>query len=107
MAAIDGDVEPNAQLRRSFVYRKLQDQGARFAPINGGAVAIDFGEDAEDEAALARRLAIADLSPLPRTGFKGAGTIEWLQSQDATIGHDSNKGYRQAGGETALRLAPS
>ena len=106
MAAMPNTVEPNAQLRRSFVYRKLLDMGAHFAPINGGSVAMDFGDDADDEATLARRLGIADLSPLPRTGFKGAGTIEWLQSQDVTIGPDSNRGYRQAGGETALRLAP-
>ena len=106
MAAIPVTVEPDAQLRRSFVYRKLLDLGARFEPINGGAVAMGFGEDVEDEARLALRLGIADLSPLPRTGFKGAGTIEWLQSQDVTIGPDSNRGYRQAGGETALRLAP-
>jgi sarcosine oxidase subunit gamma len=107
MAEIPALVEPDTQLRRSFVYRKLLESGARFAPVNGGAVAIDFGEDGEDEARLARRLAVTDLSPLPRTGFKGAGTIEWLQSQDVTIGADSNRGYRQAGGETALRLAPN
>jgi sarcosine oxidase subunit gamma len=100
-------VEPDIHLRRSFIYRKLLDLGAQFAPINGGAVAIDFGDDADDEAKLARRLGIADLSPLPRTGFKGVGTVDWLQSQDVTIGPDSNRGYRQAGGETALRLAPT
>jgi len=107
MAASFDTVEPSAQLRRSFVYRKLLDLGARFAPINGGAVAIAFGEDGEDESRLGQRLGIADLSPLPRTGFKGTGTIEWLQSQGVTIGPESNRGYRQAGGETALRLAPN
>lgn len=107
MAVEQHDIEPNAQLRRSLVYRKLRDLGARFAPINGGAVAIDFGEDVEDESRLARRLAIADLSPLPRTGFKGAGAVEWLQSQGVAVGPESNRGYRQARGETALRLAPT
>jgi sarcosine oxidase subunit gamma len=107
VAALPSVIEPNAQLRRSFVYRKLLEMGAHFAAINGGAVAMDFGDDVDDEARLARRLGIADLSPLPRTGFKGAGTIEWLHSQDVTIGPESNRGYRQAGGETALRLAPS
>src|SRR5882724_304570 len=107
MAATPGTVEPHAQPRRSFVYRKLLDMGAHFAPINGGSVAMSFGDDVEDEARLARRLGIADLSPLPRTGFKGTGSVDWLQSQDVTIGPESNRGYRQAGGETALRLAPS
>jgi sarcosine oxidase subunit gamma len=100
-------LEPDTQLRRSFIYRKLEEQGAHFEAINGGAVAMSYGDDPEDEALLARRLGIADLSPLPRTGFKGAGTIEWLQSQDVTIGAESNRGYRQAGGEVALRLSPS
>jgi sarcosine oxidase subunit gamma len=100
-------LEPDTQLRRSFIYRKLEEQGAHFEAINGGAVAVSYGDDPDDEALLARRLGIADLSPLPRTGFKGAGTIEWLQSQDVTIGADSNRGYRQAGGEVALRLSPS
>ena len=100
-------LEPDTQLRRSFIYRKLEEQGAHFEAINGGAVAMSYGDDPEDEALLARRLGIADLSPLPRTGFKGAGTIEWLQSQDVTIGPESNRGYRQAGGEVALRLSPS
>ena len=100
-------LEPDTQLRRSFIYRKLEEQGAHFEAINGGAVAMSYGDDLEDEAKLARRLGIADLSPLPRTGFKGAGTVEWLQSQDVTIGAESNRGYRQAGGEMALRLSPS
>ena len=99
-------IEPHAQLRRSFVYRKLRDLGARFETVNSGAVAIDFGK-ATAEMETAKLLGLADLSPLPRTGFKGAGTIEWLQSQDVTIGADSNRGYRQAGGEMALRLSPS
>ena len=68
MAATPGTVEPHAQPRRSFVYRKLLEMGAHFAPINGGSVAMSFGDDVEDEARLARRLGIADLSPLPRTG---------------------------------------
>ncbi len=100
-------LEPDTQLRRSFIYRKLEEQGAQFEAINGAAVAMSYGDDPEDEARLARRLGIADLSPLPRTGFKGAGTVEWLQSQDVTIGPDSNRAYRQAGGEMALRLSPS
>jgi sarcosine oxidase, subunit gamma len=100
-------LEPDTQLRRSLVYRKLEEQGAQFEAINGGAVAMSYGDDPEDEARLARRLGIADLSPLPRTGFKGTGTIEWLQSQDVVIGPDSNRGYSQAGGEVALRLSPS
>jgi sarcosine oxidase subunit gamma len=99
-------VEPHAQLRRSFVYRKLRDLGARFETVNSGAVALDFGRSAA-EAETAKLLGLADLSPLPRTGFKGTGAVEWLQAQGLEIGAESNRGYRQAGGEVALRLAPT
>ncbi|MGH6959324.1 MAG: hypothetical protein ACREE7_02455, partial [Dongiaceae bacterium] len=43
----------------------------------------------------------------PRTGFKGAGTVEWLTAQGLSIGPDSNRAYPQAGGELAARLAPT
>ena len=99
-------IEPHAQLRRSFVYRKLLDLGARFGPINGGAVALDFGDLAE-EVEIAHRMGLADLSPLQRTGFKGTGAVEWLEAQGLTIGPESNRAYRQAGGAMALRLAPT
>jgi len=99
-------VEPHAQLRRSFVYRKLRDLGARFETVNSGAVALDFAKGAA-EAETAKLLGLCDLSPLPRTGFKGAGAVEWLQAQGLEIRAESNRGYRQPGGELALRLAPT
>lgn len=105
MAAESG-VAPTAYLRRSFLYRTLQGLGARFGEVAGAAVALDFGGPAEAEVARGRRLGIADLSPLPRTGFKGMGTVEWLGAQGLAVGADSNKGYVQPGGEVALRLAP-
>lgn len=98
---------PAAHLRRSFVYRTLQGLGARFGEVNGAAVAVDFGIPAENELDRGRRMGLADLSPLPRTGFKGTGTVEWLGEQGLSIGPDSNKGYVQPGGEVALRLAPT
>jgi len=99
-------VEPHAQLRRSFVYRKLRDLGARFEVIKGGAMAMDLGAAAL-EADIARNLGLTDLSPLPRTGFKGTGAVEWLAAQGLAIGAESNRGYLQPGGEVALRLAPT
>src|SRR5262249_27935229 len=52
-------------------------------------------------------LGLADLSVLPRTGFKGVGTVEWLTAQGVSIGAESNRAYRQAGSELAARLAPT
>ncbi len=100
-------VSPTAYPRRSFVYRALQQAGARFAPVSDAAIAVDFGRPLETEIAQARVMGLADLSVLPRTGFKGVGTVEWLTSQGVAIGPDSNRAYPQRGGELAARLAPT
>ncbi len=105
--AADAALLPTALPRRSFIYRALQQAGARFAAVNDASIAVDFGRPAEAEAAQARSMGIADLSVLPRIGFKGAGTVEWLTSQGLSIGADSNRAYPQAGGELAARLAPT
>jgi sarcosine oxidase subunit gamma len=103
----DSSVSPTAFSRRSCIYRVLQHAGARFAAVNDAAIAVDFGKPIETEAAQARAMGIADLSVLPRTGFKGVGTVEWLTSQGLAIGPDSNRAYPQPGGELAARLAPT
>ncbi|HEY4161530.1 MAG TPA: hypothetical protein VGM59_00620 [Dongiaceae bacterium] len=92
--------------RRSPIYRETQKAGAWFETINGGAVAVHYGYS-ETELATARRMGLADFSVLPRTGFKGTGTVDWLTSQGLAIGNDSNMAYRQEGGELAARLAPT
>jgi sarcosine oxidase subunit gamma len=101
------NLDPATLKRRSFIYRKLAAAGAEFAEVNGGAVAMRYPARAESEAAIARRMGLADLSVLPHGGFKGRGTVEWLTAQGLTIGADSNKAYVQAGGELAARLAPT
>ena len=77
-------VEATAYLRRSFVRRKLEAAGARFAEVAGAAVAASFA-NATDELATARVMGLADLSPLPRCGFKGAGTADWLAAQGYAV----------------------
>jgi sarcosine oxidase subunit gamma len=94
------------QLRRSPIYRETQAAGAFCEVINGGAVPMHYGS-ADSELDRAQRMAIADLSVLPRTGFKGAGTVEWLQGQGLTISNDSNMAYRQESNVLAARLAPT
>lgn len=92
--------------RRSFVYRQLIKAGPSFEPLSDSAVALDFGHpDAEAEAA--RRLGLADLSPLPRAGFKGAGTVEWLEGKKLAVPAESNRALRQKNGALAARLAPA
>ena len=98
-------IAPGDVPRRSFVARRLAAAGARFGDLEGAAVALDFG-DAAAEAETARRLGLADLSPLPRAGFKGAGTADWLAKQGLEVPAESNRAARQPGGELAARLAP-
>ena len=87
--------------RRSPVYRRLIAHGARFGEAWGAAVALDFG-DAEAEARHGRGIGLADLSPLPRVGFKGAGAIEWLVNQGVVLEAAPNRAWRQPGGELAV-----
>ena len=97
---------PTDALSRSFVYRKLVAHNATFEALGDSAVATDFGDPAGEQEA-ARRLGLADLSPLPRLGLKGAGTADWLAGQGIDVPGDSNQAVRQASGVLAARLAPS
>lgn len=98
------ETRPASHLRRSFVYRVLEHAGARFADIDGAAVAAAFGS-VVDECAAARNMAIADLSPLPRAGFKGHGALAWARSQGVAIADSNNAASPQQGGALAARLA--
>ena len=96
-------MDPASQTRRSFVYRQLAAAGAAFDAIADGALAVHFG-DAVSEAETARRMGLADLSVLPRGGFKGPGASEWLAGQGLTL-PAVNEAAAQEGG-LAARLAP-
>ena len=95
-------VRPEAFARRGFIYRRLESAGARFAEIAGAAVAARFG-DASSEIETSRRLGLADLSPLPRLGFKGAGAMNWLADHGVVIdGSRPNWSWRQSDGSLAI-----
>lgn len=97
---------PAEHPRRSFLYRTLGAAGARWHVVDDAAVAADYG-DPDGERETARRMGLADLSPLPRTGFKGAGTPEWLSAQGISVPDESNRATRQDSGILACRLAPA
>ncbi|RMD61266.1 MAG: sarcosine oxidase [Alphaproteobacteria bacterium] len=99
-------IQPTACLRRSPVYRTLVAAGARFVSCGDAAVAWDFGE-AESETIAARQLALADLSGLPRIGFKGAGAIDWLADQGIAVPEENNRAARLEGAAAVARLAPA
>lgn len=97
---------PDSLSRRSFVYRELAALGAEFAEVNGAACAMTCGASVADEAARARELAICDLSPLPRGGFKGRDTVAWLTARGVTVSDGNNLVLVQEDGARAARLAP-
>ncbi len=97
---------PDSLRRRSFVHRELSALGANFAEVAGAAAALDLG-DADGEAEAAKVLALADLSALPRAGYKGALTVPWLGARGVHVGEADNLAYRQEDGSLAARLAPT
>ncbi len=97
----------SATARRSFIYRVLAGEGARFEDVGKGAVATRFGDDLEAEVAAARSMGLADLSPLPRSGFKGRGALAWLAAEGVSGIDADNWASVQADGSVAARLAPT
>ena len=97
---------PAEEPRRSPLYRTLEAHGARFEALGGFAVAQDMGREAAAEAAQAESLGLADLTPLPRIGFKGWNIAPWLAGNGAEMGEASNRAYAQADGTRIARLAP-
>lgn len=87
-------------LRRSPLHARIEGQGARFLSTADALVAEGFGT--ADPA----RLAIADLSALPRLGFKGRGTIPAMQARGITVEAHPNRAFRQPDGGLCLVLAP-
>ena len=75
-------------LARSFVARKLE-----AAPPAGNAETL-------------RRLGVVDLSPLPRIGFKGRGTIPAMQAAGVAAEAEANRAFRQGDGGLCAVLAP-
>ncbi len=94
-------VDPTQYSRRSFVYRRLRDAGAVFADCGDTAIADGY----PGRGGLPSRMALIDLSPLPRIGFKGPQTLEWLSRQAVTIPARNNRAERQTDGALAIRLA--
>lgn len=87
--------------RRSFVYPRLIEQGAKFLALRDGLVADAF----PGRAGLPTRLALIDLSPLPRLGIKGPDAIERLRARGIALPAANNYAARQPGGAIAARLS--
>ena len=92
-------------LRRSPVHRITADAGANFVPCGDAMIVSDYGKPAEELEA-AQRLGLCDLSVLSRIGFKGAGTLNWLASQNIALPRATNFARAQPDGSLAAQLGP-
>lgn len=95
---------PTLFTRRGQLYRRHCSANASFEEVAGAAVVCRYAET-DEEVRLASHLAIADLSTLPRAGFKGAGAPGWLEAQDVQLPHRANQSRRNADGSLIARLS--
>ena len=86
---------------RSPVDEALRAAGGTFGEYAGVTAVTDFG-DPDAEIAAARRLGLADLSPLPRVGFRGPGAREWLAAQGVELPDEPNRARVQPDGAIAV-----
>lgn len=99
-------VRPEDHLRRTPLLARIEahdvDHDVAWHALGDTAVAWNLGTGADP-----RRLAIADLSPLPRIGFKGRETIPAMQKRGLTLDATPNRAHVQADGGLCLVLAAS
>lgn len=96
--------QPADVARRSGLYRKLREQGAVFGDVAGGALPMRYRNE-DDGAATARNLGLAELSALPRIGFKGQAVLSQMNTQGVTLEFRPNRAFRQDDGTLAAVLA--
>jgi sarcosine oxidase subunit gamma len=93
---------PLSDLCRPPLRRLLDGAGATWRPLEGTAVAVETQATADP-----KELALVDLSPLPRIGFKGRGTVDAMRRRGVVLEPQANRAFRQADGSLCLVLAPS
>ncbi|NKB58172.1 MAG: sarcosine oxidase [Alphaproteobacteria bacterium] len=92
--------DPAQHTRRSPVYRKLVAAGATFREAADGAVAATVP-------GAPRPLGLADLSVLPRLGYKGPGALAALATVGVPVPEANNTALAMPGGGLVARLADS
>ena len=72
--------------------------------VAGASLALWF-DDPEQERQAAQRLALCDLSSLPRTGYKGNAATNWLREQQVPIPAETFESERLKDGGIVLKVA--
>ncbi|MGI9493597.1 MAG: sarcosine oxidase [Geminicoccaceae bacterium] len=95
---------PKDVVRRSGLYRKLLASDAVFGEVAGGALPMRYRIE-EDEISRARNLGLAELSALPRIGFKGKAVLSQMNTEGVILDFRPNHAFRQKDGTLAAVLA--
>jgi sarcosine oxidase subunit gamma len=95
-------IDPAAFPRRSPLRRRLSTEGATWRALGDVALADSIGKVPSDAG-----IVIADLTPLPRIGFKGRGTIPAMQARGIVAEATPNRAFHQPDGGLCLVLAAS
>ncbi len=98
--------DPSSQLRRSALYRRHLALGGQFEPRGEVFCLTHYAAEAhQTEHQQAQLLGLCDLSTLPRTGFKGRGTTDWLKHQSVILPATVNTTAEQSSGSLCARLS--
>lgn len=81
---MDPSVSPTQTSRRSSLYRRHSQLGAKFHGFGEALAVHHYGSY---EASQAQSLGLADLTTLPRVGFKGTGTPAWVEQCGVHLPH--------------------
>ena len=98
------ELTPDKALRRSPLYRRHLQLNAQFEQLGEALVVGAYG-DTGMEPRLAISLGLADLSCLPRTGFKGPGAPDWAATQGVEIPSAPNTALAQSDGSMVAKLS--
>lgn len=90
---------------RSLLDAVHDDSGANWQQRGDDRVVADFGETEQERLLAFARLALIDLSPLPRLGYKGTRVTDWLETQQLPFSAQANRAMVQADGSLLGRLA--
>lgn len=99
-------ITPTDSLKRSPLYREQMALGGEFIELNGWSIAAKYAAIATEHSAL-KGAALSDVTPLLRTGFKGAFANDWLSKQGVRIPKRPNTTQLQTDGTVVLRLSDS
>ena len=102
-------VDPTSFARRSPLYRLHLAQGANFIQCGDSAIVANYkngsSHDMPDENTLLASCALLDLTPIPRIGFKGAGTMAVFEGLKFPVPDEANFACPGNGDSLVARLS--